>query len=67
MKTAEAKKKNALSEKVDMEGKTEQVRERVVGMEKDIETGMEQAKKEEKEEITTEQARIERNASNIAV
>ena len=67
LKIAEAE-KNALSEKVDnMEGKTEQVRERVVGMEKEIETGMEQAKKEVKEEITTEQTRIERNAANIAV
>ena len=67
LKTTEAE-KNALSARVDnMEGKTEQVRERVVGMEKEIETGMEQAKKEVKEEITTEQARVERNASNIAV
>ena len=46
---------------------TDQVKEKIVVMEKEIENGMEQAKKEVKEEMTVEMRAREEKAANIVV
>ena len=46
---------------------TDQVKEKIVDMEKEIESGMEQAKKEVKEEMTLEMKAREEKAANIVV
>ena len=60
--------RTAMAEKIErMEGKQDQVRHKISGMEKEIEAGMEQAMKEVKEEITVEQKQIEEKASNVVI
>ena len=50
-----------------MQANNEQVKEKVGVMEKEIETGMEQAKKEVREEVSSEMREIEERSSNIVV
>ena len=50
-----------------MKNGTEQVKEQIVVIKKEIETGMEQAKKEVKEEMTTEMRAKEEKAANIVI
>ena len=67
LKTAELERK-ALAAKVEkMEGSTTQVNDKIVGMEKEIETGMEKAKKEVRQEMTTEMKAREERSENIVV
>ena len=67
LKTAELERK-ALTAKIEkMENKSDQVTHRIVGMEKELETGMEKAKKEVKEEMTTEMREREERSENVVV
>ena len=50
-----------------MKNGTDQVKEQIVVMEREIETGMEKAKNEFKEEMTTEMRAKEEKASNIVI
>ena len=58
----------ALKEKIEKtEAQTDQVRSKMGKMEKEIETGMETAKKEVKEEVSTEMKEREERANNVVV
>ena len=58
----------ALKEKIEkMEAQTDQVKVKVGNMEKEIETGMETAKKEVKEEMSMERKEMEEKANNLVV
>ena len=52
---------------VKMEGGAEKVKEKVVGMEKEIESGMEKTKKEVTEALETEKTEREEKAANIVI
>ena len=67
LKTAELERK-LLAERLEkIENRSEQVTDKIVGMEKEIETGMEQAKKEAKNEMATEMKDREERGSNVVV
>ena len=67
LKAAELERK-LLAERVEkMENRSEQVKDRIVGMEKEIETGMEKAKEEVKNEMATEMKDREERESNVVV
>ena len=67
LKTAELE-RQAMAEKVDrMENRSTQVSDRIVGMEKEIETGMEKAKKEVREEMSSEMKAREERSENIVI
>ena len=60
--------RNTLAAKVErMESKSDQVNDKVTGMEKEMEAGMEKAKKEFKDEMETERKEREERSENIAV
>ena len=67
LKIAELEQK-AMAAKIDkMESKSDQVTHKIVGMEKEIEDGMEKAKKEVKNEMATEMKEREERGENIVV
>ena len=65
--TAELELQQVKAELERMKNGTDQVKEQIVVMEKEIETGMEQAKKEFKEELTVEMRTREEKACNIVI
>ena len=63
-----AEERKLLSERIDkLEGKTKQVKEKVVVMEREIETGMEQAVKDIREEVVSDKKESEEIANNIVI
>ena len=67
VKALEAEIRLLVSQIAGIQSNTNQVREKVGDMEKEIESGMEQAKKEVKEEMTVEMKEQEKKGSNIVV
>ena len=65
--TAELELQQVKAEIERMKNGTDQVKEQIVVMEREIETGMEQAKKEFKEELTVEMRTREEKACNIVI
>ena len=60
--------KETLAQKLEkMEMSTEKVNERVVGVEKEVATGMEKAKEEVKKDVRTEMTQREERGSNVVV
>ena len=63
-----AEERKALSDRIDkLEGNTKQVKEKVVVMEREIETGMEQAIKDIREEVVSDKKEAEEIANNIVI
>ena len=64
----EVAERKALEAKVErMESRSDQVKEKVVGMEKEIEAGMERTKKEVRDEMETERKEREERSENVVV
>ena len=67
LKKAELERK-ALAARIEkMENRSDQVNDKVVGMEKEMEAGMERAKKEFKDEMETERKEREERSENVVV
>ena len=63
-----AEERKMLNERIDkLEGKTKQVKEKVVVMEREMETGMEQAVKEIREEVVSDKKEADEIANNIVI
>ena len=63
-----AEERRELKERIiKLEGKTNQVKEKVVGMEREMESGMEQAVKEIREEVVSDTKEAEEIATNIVI
>ena len=64
----EVAERKALEAKVErMESRSDQVKDKVVGMEKEIEAGMERTKKEVRDEMETERKEREERSENVVV
>ena len=67
LKNAELERKTLAAKVERIENKSEQVTDKIVGIEREIETGMEKAMQEAKSEVTTEMKEREARSENIVV